>query len=204
MHRRFLADLIRHTDNYADLTWLGKPIWQPPLDLWTFQEMIVELRPSVLLETGTNQGGSAMFYAHLLDSLGHGRVITVDVERMHSFEHERVEFLIGSSVDDKVLTTMRAAAGDADGHVMVVLDSDHSAEHVLQELRAYGPLVTSGSLMLVQDGVADTLPMYEAYRPGPLRAIEAYLAETSEFVVDKRLEQRFLATQHPSGWLRRR
>jgi cephalosporin hydroxylase len=204
MYRRFLTDLIKHTDNYADLTWLGKQIWQPPLDLWTLQEVIVELRPSVLLETGTNQGGSALFYAHLFDSLGSGRVITVDIERMHSHQHERVEFLVGSSVDERVLFTMREAANSAEGHVMVVLDSDHSAEHVLKELRAYGPLVTSGSLMFVQDGVIDTLPMYEAFRPGPLRAVESYLAETSEFEVDRRLEQRFLVTQHPSGWLRRR
>ena len=204
LHQAFHTDLIRTTNNFDNVTWLGHPIWQNVLDLWSFQEAIAEIRPAVLLETGTNRGGSALFYANLFDLLGHGRVVTVDIERMHSLEHPRVDFLIGGSVDEPILEKMRAAATTADGPVMVVLDSDHSAEHVLAELRAYGPLVTPGSLMLVQDGVIDTLPMYEGFRPGPLAAIETYLGETSDFEVDPRLDRRFLVTHHPSGWLRRR
>jgi cephalosporin hydroxylase len=88
--------------------------------------------------------------------------------------------------------------------VMAVLDSDHAAAHVLAELRAYAPLVTPGSLILAQDGVIDRLPMYAAARPGPLRAIEEFLAERPDYVVDARLDKRFLITHHPSGWLRRR
>ena len=204
MHQRFMTDLIRSTDNFGDVTWLGRPVWQNVLDLWSLQEAIAQIKPGVLLETGTNRGGSALFYAHLFDLLGHGRVITVDVERLHSLEHDRVEFLIGSSVDEDILGAMREGARAADGPVMVVLDSDHSAEHVLEEMHAYAPLVTPGSLMLVQDGVIDTLPMFSAFRPGPLAAIEAFLAETADFELDTRLDKRFLVTHHPSGWLRRR
>lgn len=204
MHRSFMTDLIRQTDNFGDITWLGHPVWQNVLDLWSLQEAIAEIRPGIVLEAGTNRGGSALFYAHLFDLLGHGRVITVDVERLHSLEHHRVDFLIGSSVDEEILLAMREGARTADGPVMVVLDSDHSAAHVLQEMRAYAPLVTPGSLMLVQDGVIDTLPLFGASRPGPLAAIEAFLAETSDFELDTRLDKRFLITHHPSGWLRRR
>jgi cephalosporin hydroxylase len=204
LYRAFLQDLIRKTDNFGDLTWLGQPIWQNVLDLWSLQEAIVEIRPGVLLETGTNRGGSALFYAHLFDLLGHGRVVTVDVESMHSLEHPRVDFLVGGSVDPEIRAAMHEAADATNGPVMVVLDSDHAAAHVLEELRAYGPLVSPGSMMLVQDGVIDTLPMYAAYRPGPLAAIQTYLAEAPEFDVDGRFDRRFLVTHHPSGWLRRR
>lgn len=199
-----MTDLIQHTDNFGDVTWLGRPVWQNVLDLWSLQEAIAQTKPGVLLETGTNRGGSALFYAHLFDLLGHGRVITVDVERLHSLEHDRVEFLTGSSLDEDVLLAMREGARTADGPVMVVLDSDHSAEHVLEEMHVYAPLVTPGSLMLVQDGVIDTLPMFSAFRPGPRAAIEAFLAETADFELDTRLDKRFLVTHHPSGWLRRR
>jgi cephalosporin hydroxylase len=88
--------------------------------------------------------------------------------------------------------------------VMVVLDSDHSRAHVLAELRAYAPLVTPDSLILVQDGVIDVLPMFATTRPGPLKAIETFLAEDDRFEVDPRFDKRFLVTHHPSGWLRRR
>lgn len=204
LNNTFMTDLIQKTDNFGDLTWLGHPIWQNPLDLWSLQEAIAEIKPGVILETGSNRGGSALFYAHLFDLMGRGRVMTVDVESLHSLEHPRVDYLIGGSLDDAILARMRAAAEEADGPVMVVLDSDHSADHVLAEMRAYGPLVSSGSMMLVQDGVIDTLPLFTAFRPGPLTAIKAYLAEAPDFELDTRLDRRFLITHHPSGWLKRR
>jgi cephalosporin hydroxylase len=204
VHRSFFRDLIQKTDNFGHLTWLGQPIWQNVLDLWVLQEAIAEIKPAVLLETGTNRGGSALFYAHLFDLIGKGRVVTVDVEKMHDLEHPRIDFLIGSSVGDEVSIAMREAAAEADGPVMVVLDSDHSEGHVTAELEVYAPLVTQGSLILVQDGVVDTLPAFAWGRPGPLPAIEKFLARNRSFYVDPRLDQRFLISHHPSGWLRRR
>ena len=203
-HRQFLTDVIRKTGNFADVRWMGYPVWQNVLDLWTIQEVIAELRPAVLLETGTNQGGSARFYAMLFDFLEHGRVVTVDVESMHSLEHPRVEFLIGSSTSPEILTRMREVAEAADGPVMVILDSDHSEAHVAAELEAYAPLVSPGSLMLVQDGVIDVEPIFGQERPGPLGAIERFLPRHPEFEPDERLNERFIVTHHPSGWLRRR
>ncbi len=204
VHRQYLDDLVVKSDNFGDVRWLGYPVWQNVLDLWSLQEAIAEIRPRLLLETGTNRGGSALFYAHLFDLLGDGRVITVDVEPLHDLSHPRVEFLIGSAVEERVVTTMREAAHSADGPVMVVLDSDHSETHVAAELRAYADLVTPGSLLLVQDGVIDVLPRFAHARPGPLPAIEKFLASRSDFEVDTRWDHRFLVTHHPSGWLRRR
>jgi cephalosporin hydroxylase len=203
LHRKFLDDLVVKSDNFGDVTWLGHPIWQNILDLWSLQEAIADIRPALLLETGTNRGGSALFYAHLFDLLGDGRVVTVDVERLHDLDHPRVRFLVGSSVEDEVLETMREEVRRADGPVMVVLDSDHSEAHVKAELDAYADFVTPGSLLLVQDGVIDLLPRFAHARPGPLPAINHFLAERADFRVDPTWDRRFLVTHHPSGWLRR-
>jgi cephalosporin hydroxylase len=204
VRQAFFKDLLVHTENFGHVTWLGHPIWQNILDLWVIQEAIAEIRPGLLIETGTNRGGSALFYGNLFDLLGHGRVITVDVTKMHDLSHPRIEFLIGGSVDPAILERMRAAAADADGPVMVILDSDHARQHVAAELDAYAPLVTSGSLLLAQDGVIDTLPMLKADRPGPLPAIRRFLRAHPEFTLDGRMNERFLISHHPLGWLRRR
>jgi cephalosporin hydroxylase len=200
----FHGDLVLKTENFADVRWLGRRVWQSVLDLWTIQEAISELRPALLIETGTHRGGSALFYAQLLDALDEGRVITVDVERLHDLDHPRIMALTGSSTAREILEQVESAARDAAGPVMVILDSDHSEAHVRRELEAYGPLVTPGSLLLAQDGIIDELFMFRAGRPGPLPAIRAFLRAHPEFVADERLNGRFLASQHPSGWLRRR
>lgn len=203
LHLKFHADLIEKTDNFGDVTWLGHPIWQNVLDLWAFQEAISEIRPAVILETGSNRGGSALFFAHLFDLMGDGRVVSVDVEKLHDIEHPRVDYLIGSSIGEDVLDKMRAAAESAHGPVMVILDSDHAGGHVANELEAYASFVTPGSLMLCQDGIIDLMPKMEHGRPGPLAAVRAFLDKHPEFSVDKRYDRRFLISHHPGGWLRR-
>jgi cephalosporin hydroxylase len=191
------------TDNFGETTWLGHPIWQNVLDLWVIQEAISEVRPSLLLETGTHKGGSALFYAHLFDLLDSGEVVTVDVEKIHDLDHARVTPITGSSIDPEVVAGLRNRAQTADGPVMVILDSDHSEAHVRAELDIYSEFVTPGSLLLAQDGVIDVLPCFAHGRPGPLSAINSFLAEHAEFVRDDVLNARFLITHHPSGWLRR-
>jgi cephalosporin hydroxylase len=200
----FFMDLIGKTDNFGDVTWMGHPVWQNVLDLWTIQETIVELKPALLIESGSNRGGSSMFYAHLLDLLGEGRIISIDIQKMHERSHPRVTFLIGSSTAPEIVERVRNAAQEAGGPVMVILDSDHSEAHVARELEAYAPLVTPGGYMLVQDGVIDVLPTLRADRPGPLPAIRAFLPRHPEFELDAARNERFLITHHPMGWLRRR
>src|ERR1022692_797789 len=179
-YRRFLAprveawffrDLVRKTENFSHVTWLGRPVWQNVLDLWIMQETIAEVKPSLLIECGTNRGGSALFFAHLFDLLGHGDVITIDVQKMHDLSHPRITFLLGSSLAPQIVAAVQARVAQTQGPILVTLDSDHAEEHVRQELACYAPLVTPGSYCLVQDGIIDTLPMFAAGRPGPLAAI---------------------------------
>jgi cephalosporin hydroxylase len=202
--RLFFERLVRKTTNFAHCTWLGERVWQNILDLWTIQETLAALRPELLIESGTNRGGSALFYAHLFDLMGTGKVLTLDVQKLHSLSHPRVEFLLGSSVADETLSLIRTRVATTSGPVMVILDSDHSEPHVFREMECYAPLVTPGSFMLVQDGVIDVLPWGRGDRPGPLPAITRWLPQHPEFEVDTARCERFLITQHPKGWLRRR
>jgi cephalosporin hydroxylase len=199
----FFHDLVAKTQNFGKITWLGHPVWQNILDLWTIQETLCEIKPDLLIECGTNRGGSALFFAHLFDLMGNGRVVSMDIQKMHSLTHPRIEFLIGSSIQKDLNAHVQAQAQAARGPVMVILDSDHSANHVLQEMEAYGPMVTPGSFMLVQDGVIDTLGVFSHARPGPLAAIVEFLKRHPEFIVDTERCERFLITHHPAGWLRR-
>ncbi len=199
----FFDQLITRTDNFSNVTWLGQPVWQNVLDLWIMQEVIAKIKPALLIETGTNRGGSALFFAHLFDLIGNGQVVTIDVEKLHAITHPRITFLLGSSTSPVIIEQVRHLARNADGPVMVTLDSDHCQEHVRAELETYAPLVTPGSYCLVQDGVIDTLPRFAAGRPGPLPAVEAFLSAHPEFEVDVTRCEKFLISHHPRGWLKR-
>lgn len=201
--QRFHDKLVRKTNNFGNITWLGQPVWQNVLDLWTIQETLFEVKPDLLIECGTNRAGSAMFYAQLFDLMGKGRIVTVDVEKLHSATHPRVEFLLGSSVAEPILQIMQQRVAASPGPVMVILDSDHSMKHVRAELEAYACFVTVGSYCMVQDGVIDTLKRFRRGRPGPLPAIEDFLRGRTDFVVDQERCDRFLITHHPKGWLKR-
>lgn len=204
VHSLFFRELVSKTGNFGSTSWLGNPIWQNVLDLWTIQETIAQVRPGLLIECGTNRGGSSLFYAHLFDLMGKGEVVTIDVERMHSLSHPRVTYLLGSSTSPEIAGTARQRALAASGPVMVILDSDHTRDHVRRELELYTPLVTPGSYCLVQDSVIDTLSTFSAGRPGPLPAIEDFLRSTGDFEVDTERCERFLISHHPKGWLRRK
>lgn len=202
--QQFFTRLIEKTENFGHLTWLGKPVWQNLFDLWTIQETIYNIRPSLLIECGTNRGGSSYFFATLFDLMDHGRVITIDIEKLHDLSHPRITYLLGSSLTPEILKQVASAANAASGPIMVLLDSDHNELHVRHEMEAYHRFVTPGSFLLVQDGVIDTLPIFAAGRPGPLPAIEGFLKAHPEFEVDTERCTRFLITHSPKGWLRRR
>lgn len=201
LHRRFYYELLLHTRNWYNTKWLGQPIWQNVMDLWVIQETLAEIKPALLIECGTNRGGSALFYANLFDLMDHGRILTIDVEQLHELNHPRVEFLLGSSVDDRIVNTVAHRVAEADGPVMVILDSDHSADHVYNEMLAYSGFVTPGSFMMVQDGVLD---WFEDHYAGPLTAIRRFLPGHPEFTVDEERCHRHLVTHHPMGWLQKR
>jgi cephalosporin hydroxylase len=162
------------------------------------------VKPELLIECGTNRGGSSMFYAHLFDLMGQGRVVTIDVEKLHNYSHPRVTYLLGSSTAPEIVDRVAALVAEARGPVMVILDSDHSEPHVRKELDCYARFVTPNSYCLVQDGVIDTHPAFAVDRPGPLPAIESFLSTTTDFEIDHARCERFLITHHPKGWLRRK
>ncbi len=196
-------DLIYKTGNFRSLSWLGVPIWQNPLDLWTIQEAISSIRPALLIETGTDRGGSALFYASLMDLREEGEVITIDIVRKHDIQHPRVKFLHGSSTDPKIVEDVSATAAKAGGPVMVILDGNHDRDHVAEELELYAPLVTPGSALLSQDGVIDQFRIFRDSRPGPLDANREFLQRHPEFEYDRERNEQFRLTQHPLGWMRR-
>jgi cephalosporin hydroxylase len=200
----FFRELVHKTQNFGRVTWLGHPIWQNTLDLWTIQETIAEVRPSLLIECGTNRGGSSLFFAHLFDLLGQGQIITIDVSKLHTLSHPRIEYIVGSSTSPEVVDRVKTRVAACTGAVMVILDSDHSQDHVRRELDLYAGFVTPGSYCLVQDGVIDTLGVFRKGRPGPLPAIEDFLASTEAFTLDAERCERFLITHHPKGWLLRK
>ena len=200
----FMEQLIAKTDDFSNITWLGKPIWQNTLDLWVIQETIWEIQPELLIECGTNRGGSAYFFAQLFDLIGKGRVVSIDIEKLHDLTHPRIEFIIGDSKSEHVINQAREAASSANGPVMVILDSDHSAAHVSEELELYSSCVSPGSFVLVQDGLVDVLDLWPSAGPGPLVAIKDFLEHHPEFEVDTERCERLLITHHPMGWLKRK
>ena len=201
--------------------WMGAAVDKTPIDLWNYHELIWEVKPKVIVETGTANGGSALFFAKMMDLTGGGTVISIDIDdgevpekvnisRTNSGvrpKHPRVKYLRGSSLDSKialkVLSTINDLPAKDRSPVMVVLDSDHRRPHVYGELAIYSPLVTLGSYLVVEDGNVNGHPVYAEYGAGPYEAILAWLQDHPEFEVDSAREERFLYTYNPLGWLKR-
>jgi cephalosporin hydroxylase len=183
--------------------WLGVRTMKCPLDLWMYQEILHRTRPDVIVETGTLKGGSALFLASMCDLIGHGRVVTIDVREWDRPDHPRITYLTGSSVDPAIVAQVREAVRPSAG-VMVLLDADHSKEHVLAELRTYAPLVGEGHYLIAEDTNVNGHPVFPSHGPGPMEAVEAFLAEPAGqgFEVDRSCE-RFFLTMNPGGFLRR-
>jgi len=195
-YRRWLAG-----GDTIDVSWLGHVVRKCPLDLWIYQELLVRTRPDLVIETGTLFGGSALFMATIMDLIGHGHVITIDQgARPDRPLHPRIGYWLGSSVDQAIVAEARDAARGK--RTMVVLDSDHSAAHVFEEIMCYSPLVQVGDYLIVEDTNVNGHPTYQEYGPGPMEAVEKFLSQSDEFVIDKRCE-RFLITMNPKGYLKR-
>ena len=195
----------RWSEQEADtinLSWFGHQLLKCPLDLWVYQELLVRTRPDFVVETGTFCGGSALYFAMLFDHLGHGRVISIDIEdKPNRPEHSRISYLTGSSIEPATMNRVRAEVGG--GRAMVMLDSDHRATHVYDELIAYSPLVQAGDYLIVEDTNVNGHPVCPDFGPGPMEAVDKFLAENDEFEIDQRCE-RFLMTLYPHGYLRRK
>jgi cephalosporin hydroxylase len=173
-----------------------------PLDMWIYQEILHEVRPDVILECGTNRGGSALYLADLCETIGNGRVVTVDVEDVASqVSHPRMTKLYGSSTDPaihaEVLAHLEGAAS-----VLVILDSDHSYGHVHDELKLWSDVVTPGSYLIVEDTDINGHPVLPSFGPGPWEALHDFLESDDRFTIDESREK-FMMTSNPRGYLRR-
>jgi cephalosporin hydroxylase len=199
-HRLYYHSVDR---TWKDTYYRGVTIWKCPLDLWLYQEMLHELRPSLIVETGTAYGGSAYFLGDLCDTLGlPTRIVTIDVQPQPDRpQHDRVRYVTASSTDPDVVAQVYAEAPQGEP-VLVILDSDHSRDHVLAELRAWADLVTVGSYVVVEDTNVNGHPAYPEFGPGPMEAVDAFLAEDDRFVVDEGREK-FFMTFNPRGYLKK-
>lgn len=185
-----------------DLHWMGFHTLKCPLDLWTYQEILVETAPDVIIETGTRYGGSAAYMAAICDLLGRGRIMTIDIKQMSGQpRHPRIEYILGLSDSAATLAEVRRAIQPGE-RVMVILDSDHRRDHVLAELEAYHPLVSPGCYLIVEDSNINGHPVWPDHGPGPMEAVEAFLPRHPEFSIDLGRE-RFLMTMNPNGFLLR-
>ena len=197
-------------------TWLGRPIIQFPQDIIAMQEIIWQVKPDLVIETGIAHGGSLIFSASMLELLGgDGQVLGIDIDIR---EHNRVEIekypmykriamIEGSSIDDKIAGKVYDFAKGRK-RVMVFLDSMHTHDHVLRELQLYSPLVTKGSCLVVFDTVIEDMPEdFFPDRPwckgnNPKTAVWEFLKKNNRFEIDKSIENRLLITVAPDGYLR--
>ena len=197
--------------------WMGEPVLQLPQDMFAFQEIIYRTRPKYIVEVGVAWAGSLLFYATLLEVLGGESVIGVDVympddlkERVASKGRlsDRIRLINASSTDGETLQQIREII-DGSSEVMVILDSDHTHDHVLKELQLYSPLVGEGHYLICGDTIIDDLPPHpERHRSwckgnSPRSALEAFLPSAPDFQVDQELENKLLFTCNPGGYLRR-
>jgi len=187
---------------WQNTRWMGVPILKCPLDLWIYQEIIFEIKPEIIIECGTFNGGSALFLAHLCDIIRHGEIVSIDIEeRSGRPQHSRISYWVGSSISEQIIERVRQKVSGR-SPVLVILDSDHSANHVIQELRLYSPLVTPGSYVIVEDTNINGHPVVPDFGPGPMEAVQAFLSENSSFSVSTDCEK-FFFSFNPSGYLKR-
>ena len=204
-----------------NFTWLGRPIIQYPQDMVAMQEILWDVQPELIVETGIAHGGSLIFSASMLELIAscggpEGEVLGIDIDiREHNRraieQHplfKRIEMIEGSSTSTAVIEQVHDRARGK-GRVLVCLDSDHTQDHVLAELNAYASLTTVGSYCVVFDTVIEELPedMFpdRSWSTGnnPETAIREFLKKHDEFEVDRRLDNKLQISVARGGYLKR-
>lgn len=199
-----------------NFSWMGRPIIQYPQDMIAMQEIIWELKPDLIIETGIAHGGSLIYYASLLEMIGKGEVLGIDIDiREHNRKEienhpmfKRIKMIQGSSVDKQLVEDVKKRAAGKET-VLVCLDSNHTHEHVLQELELYAPFVTKGSYIVVFDTIVEDLP--NDYLPGrawsqgdnPKTAVWKFLEAHKDFEIDHTIDNKLLISVAPEGYIKR-
>lgn len=215
-----------------NFSWMGRPAIQFPNDAWALQELIWEIRPDLIIETGIAHGGSLMFSASMLalldmcDAIESGqnldpkvskrKVLGIDIDiRAHNRTAieahplaSRIQMIQGSSIAAETIEQVCQIASNYK-RVLVCLDSNHTHEHVLAELKAYAPLVSKGSYCIVLDTIVEDMPddffPDRPWGPGnnPKTAVWEYLKSHNEFSIDKSIDHKLLISVAPDGFLKR-
>jgi cephalosporin hydroxylase len=188
-------------------SWMGVTCWKSVSDMWNYQEILSELKPSLVIEFGTNQGGSALFFANAMRQIGRPfRVLSVDITHKPLDPAARrdpdVLFVESSSAAPAVAEQIRRLKTEFPGKIFAILDSDHSMDHVLAEMKLLRPLLSAGDYLLVEDSTVNGHPVLPGWGPGPYEAIEAYEREfPNDYTHDVARENKFGFTFAPNGFL---
>lgn len=173
-----------------------------PLDCWIYQEIIYKTKPDVIIESGTFNGGSALYLAGLCDLLKKGRVITIDIDSAKGKPlHKRIKYLVGMSTSDKIVSEVKRLIKPRE-KVLVILDSDHGYSNVIKELRIYNKFVTNNSYIIVEDTNINGHPVRPESGPGPMEAVEEFIKENKNFIIDIQ-QEKFHMTFNPKGYLKK-
>jgi cephalosporin hydroxylase len=217
LSRIWLREITPHKYTY-NFTWLGRPLIQLPQDMLAVQEIVWRVKPDLIIETGIAHGGSLIYSASLLELLGgNGRVLGIDIDiRAHNRQaieqhpmSKRIDMIQGSSIDPATLEKVRGYA-TGKKNILVMLDSNHTHEHVLKELQMFSPLVTAGSYLIVFDTLIEDLPASffdQSVRPwgkgnNPKTAVHEFLKSTDRFAIDADIHNKLLITVAPDGYLK--
>lgn len=197
----------KHEQTYDNTYWLGVRAMKCPLDLWIYQEILFKTKPDIIIETGTNEGGSSLFLANICDLMNHGEIVTIDIASIKGKpEHKRIHYLQGDATSKEIISKITELINKInakpDKKIMVILDDEHSERHVLEEMEIYGKLVTVGNYMIVEDTSMGGHPVWPESGSGPLEAVQRYMQTHSDFEIDLSCEK-FLLTFNPDGFLRK-
>lgn len=183
---------------------MGVRALKNPLDAWIYQEIIHEIKPDVVIEIGSAEGGGTLYLANLLDLVDKGKVISIDIDRSkYNVKHDRIVTITGDSASPEVVEKV---AEQCNGKTVLVLhDGEHSREQVTKDLQAYSGFVSVNSYFIVEDGIIDLFKPKDSLggrKDGPLIAVEQFIKNNSNFIVDKERE-RYILTYNPKGYLKR-
>jgi cephalosporin hydroxylase len=199
-----------------NFSWMGRPIIQYPQDMIAMQEIIWEVKPDLIIETGIAHGGSLVYYASLLELIGNGEILGIDIDiREHNKKaieahpmFKRIKMIEGSAVSNEIIEEVKEQAKGKE-RILVSLDSNHTHKHVLQELKLYSQFVSLNSYLVVFDTIVEDLP--NDYLPGrpwrkgnnPKTAMHEFLKENNHFTIDKSIDNKLLISVAPQGYLKR-
>lgn len=187
---------------WSESTWMGTHIKKCPFDTWMYQEILFEVKPDLIIECGTYKGGSAYFLATLCDLMNKGKIITIDIEdHPNKPVHNRITYLTGSTLAPDILNKLDLEVAGKET-VLVILDDDHTCDHVYKEMLAYDKYVTKGSYLLVEDSNINGHPVYPEFGPGPYEAIDKFMKINANYIIDK-TKEKFYVTFNPNGYLKK-